>query len=250
MTRAGGLPGGLITEVKNQHSQKYYFVSTAPEIGQDYWTTAILSSTVQTRWFGLVRRRAPNPLNQLAGVIRNTMKEAHKAHGEVSIIVGAKRESDWLMHLPSPTPRDGFSVGARRKLNKALGFDVEAAPAKMHGAGLDASEAQAIVKAFVRHVAEGMPYIGDTTTLPHPKPLIEAAFRIHLAEFESIRKADAGLFSEAGLAEDYQNLCSLFIRLDDWKLISPEDREAVAVLNKLEGPPPNWAMPLFEKYGV
>lgn len=42
MDRPGHLPGGQISEVMNIHSRKLYVVSTAPEIGQDYWSTAVI----------------------------------------------------------------------------------------------------------------------------------------------------------------------------------------------------------------
>lgn len=42
MDRQGHLPGGQISEVMNIHSRKLYMISTAPEIGQDYWPTAVI----------------------------------------------------------------------------------------------------------------------------------------------------------------------------------------------------------------
>ena len=123
MIRPGGLPGGLISEVKNVHSNKVYIVSTAPEIGQDYWTIAIMPTTVETRWFGLWTRWVPDLYHQIAAIIRNTMKEAHDVHAVVQHIVTMTPEADWLDSFPPPAPPDGYSPGARRKLRETLGYD-------------------------------------------------------------------------------------------------------------------------------
>lgn len=123
MTRTGGLPGGLISEVKNIQSGRVYFVSTAPEIGQDYWTTAILPSVQKKRFFGLVTIWQADIGNQIVAIIRNTMKEAHEVHAQVQQVITITTEDDWLTSIPSPAPPDGYSKGARQKLRDTLGYD-------------------------------------------------------------------------------------------------------------------------------
>jgi hypothetical protein len=40
----------------------------------------------------------------------------------------------------------------------------------------------------------------------------------------------------------------MYMRLDDWHEIDPEDKDTVSRLNNLTGPPPEWAMPIIGKY--
>jgi hypothetical protein len=123
MTRAGARPGALVSEVKNIHSDRVYFVSTAPEIGQDYWSTVVLPARQKKRLLGLLTVWRPDVYHQIATVIRNSINEAHRVHAEVQHIVTMKPEDDWLTFFPSPTPPDGLSEGARRKLKDTLGYD-------------------------------------------------------------------------------------------------------------------------------
>jgi len=41
-----GYKGGLVSRVRNAHSGKKYVVSTAQEIGQDYWTTTVFPTVL------------------------------------------------------------------------------------------------------------------------------------------------------------------------------------------------------------
>jgi hypothetical protein len=65
MDKPGHLPGGQISEVMNIHSRKLYMVSTAPEIGQDYWSTAVFPVVDRRFLFGLIRRNVPDFHHQL-----------------------------------------------------------------------------------------------------------------------------------------------------------------------------------------
>lgn len=60
MDRKGNLPGGVISEVMNIHSRKLYMVSTAPELGQDYWSTAVLPVLQHKALFGLIKSNVPD----------------------------------------------------------------------------------------------------------------------------------------------------------------------------------------------
>lgn len=122
MDRPGHLPGGQISEVMNIHSRKLYMVSTAPEIGQDYWSTAVLPVVERRVLFGLIKRNVPDVYHQLVSFIRNGMNDAHEAHAQVRHVVTSVPEDEWFNHFPSPTPPDGYSQGARKKLRDHLGY--------------------------------------------------------------------------------------------------------------------------------
>ena len=121
MDRRGNLPGGLVSEVTNLHSRRLYFVSTAPEIGQDYWTTAVIPTVEQKALFGLLTKRVPDFQHQIAAFIRNSKSEAHAVHAQVRHIVVSEKEEDWFDLFPRPAPPDGYSEAAKRKLRSVLG---------------------------------------------------------------------------------------------------------------------------------
>lgn len=124
MDRPGNLPGGLVSEVMNLHSQRLYVISTALEIGQDYWTTAVLPVVEKKTWFGLVTKRVPDAYHQIVAFVRNSLDDAHGVHAQVRNVVASEKEEDWLSMFPPPTPPDGYSEGAKRKLRSELGDDV------------------------------------------------------------------------------------------------------------------------------
>ena len=123
MDRPGRLPGGQISEVMNIHSRKLYMVSTAPEIDQDYWSTAVLPIVEKKALWGLVKKNVPDVYHQLVSFIRNTMEEAHQVHAQVRHVVTSISEDDWFDNFPSPSPSDGYSEGAKKKLEDDLGYD-------------------------------------------------------------------------------------------------------------------------------
>ncbi len=123
MDRKGNLPGGVISEVMNVHSRKLYMVSTAPEIGRDYWSTAVLPVVQRKALFGLVKSNVPDVYHQIVSFIRNSMADAHAVHAQVRHVVTSVREDNWFDSFPSPAPPDGYSEGARNKLKDHLGYN-------------------------------------------------------------------------------------------------------------------------------
>jgi len=108
-----GYKGGLVSRVKNKYSGKRYTVSTAQEIGMDYWTTVILPSVL----FGLL----PLFSKKIFTVVRNNKEDAHAVHWEVKEMVINVPEPDWLTRLPNPEPPDGWSKDAEAKLKEKIG---------------------------------------------------------------------------------------------------------------------------------
>jgi hypothetical protein len=121
--RKGHLPGGIISEVKNILSGKLYLLSTAPEIGQDYWSTSVFPMAQRKALFGLIKSNVPDVYNPIASFTRNSMADAHVVHAQVRHVVTSVREDNWLASFPSPAPPDGYSDGARNKLKNHLGYD-------------------------------------------------------------------------------------------------------------------------------
>jgi hypothetical protein len=122
MDRPGYLPGGQISEVMNIHSRKLYMVSTAPEIGQDYWSTAVLPMVERRTFFGLLKKNVPDVYHQLVSFIRNNIHDAHEVHAQVKHVVTSVHEDEWFENFPDPSPPDGYSDGARAKLLTHLGY--------------------------------------------------------------------------------------------------------------------------------
>lgn len=107
----------------NVHSRKLYFVSTAPELGQDYWTTAVLPAVQRKVFLRLLKSNVPDFYHQIVAFIRNSMEEAHQVHAQVRHVVTSVAEGEWFKSFPSPAPPDGYSAGARHKLKSTLGYD-------------------------------------------------------------------------------------------------------------------------------
>ena len=125
MERAGHLPGGVISEVSNVHSGKTYMVSTAPEIGEDYWTTALMAIIAQRAFFGLVKRAVPDFYHPIATWTRNSKDDAYHVHAEVRGVVISLPEPEWFNEFPRPVPPDGYSEGAKARFRRVLGDDAD-----------------------------------------------------------------------------------------------------------------------------
>ena len=115
MDRAGHLPGGLISEIINKYSQKKYMISTAQEIGQDYWSTSFAPKIEKRKFLGLIKKHHVDNLNSVS-FIRNNKKDAHSTHYQLKRILISSNDKNWLDNLPSRTPPEGYSAGAKEKL--------------------------------------------------------------------------------------------------------------------------------------
>jgi hypothetical protein len=109
-----GYKGGLVSRVKNKHSGKRYIISTAQEIGKDYWTTVVLPA----RFF----RFLPDGFRPIFTWVRNTKEKAHDVHWMIKKIVIEEPEDKWIEVAPSPIPPDGFSEDAKKTFKEKLGF--------------------------------------------------------------------------------------------------------------------------------
>jgi hypothetical protein len=107
----------------NVDSRKLYMVSTAPEIGQDYWSTTVLPIVERKSFFGLLKRNIPDVNHQIVSFVRNSMEDAHKVHAEVRHVIISITEDEWFNYFPSLSPPDGYSEGAKKKLRDHLGYD-------------------------------------------------------------------------------------------------------------------------------
>ena len=105
-----GYRGGLVSRVLNKISGKRYVISTAQEIGMDYWTTAIFPTIL----FGLL----PRLTKAIFSIVRNNKDDAHKVHWMVKDIVQDSVESEWFEKIPNPQPEEGWSLDAVEKLRK------------------------------------------------------------------------------------------------------------------------------------
>lgn len=105
-----GYKGGLVSRVRNKHSGKKYVISTAQEIGQDYWTTTVFPGVL----FGLF----PNLAKKVFTIVRNNQDEAHNIHRNIKEMVLNAPESEWLEKMPNPKPFEGWSPNAKKKLGE------------------------------------------------------------------------------------------------------------------------------------
>ncbi|YCM42817.1 hypothetical protein V2O64_16030 [Verrucomicrobiaceae bacterium 227] len=121
-------------------------------------------------------------------------------------------------------------------------------PPVVSGSDMSEERAQTIVYAFIDRMAEGAPLVGDAETLPYPKETIRAAFIMHLDHYEEMRKISEEVFRRNGYDETVEQLRGMSMRLNDWHIIDPEDKDAVARMNSLAGPPEAWAVPIMGKY--
>jgi uncharacterized membrane protein YhaH (DUF805 family) len=113
---------------------------------------------------------------------------------------------------------------------------------------LSDEQAQEIVYAFIDIMKDGAPYIGDEETLPFPKEIIRKAFGQHIQHYTNMRSINEEAYNRMGYAERVKELEALSVHIDDWYRIHPEDKKTVAKLNKTNGPPPEWALPIMVKY--
>jgi hypothetical protein len=123
-------------------------------------------------------------------------------------------------------------------------------------------EADRLVYAFVDLMSEDIGLILDAALLPVPKTRMKLAFAVWL---EDKRTKLVGLtvlrdeLVDKSWANDAIERCSkelnlaecLSVSLEDFVFIAPSDRNAVAALNAIpKGETwPEWAPPLFLKYG-
>lgn len=114
MRKNGKLPGGLISEEINAHSQKWFVVSTAPEIDQAYWSTVVFPAEERAIFFGLFRRRVPNLHKKIFSIIRNSGEEAHEAHEAVEELIRDIEETRWRDLMPNPLPPDGVKFRSKK----------------------------------------------------------------------------------------------------------------------------------------
>jgi hypothetical protein len=105
---------GLVSRIKNKYSGKKYVISTAQEIGKNYWNTVIFP----TYFLGLL----PNFFKPLFTWTRNTKEEAYEIHWVIEDIVAKEPEDKWIEIAPSPIPPDGYSEDAIRTFKEKLGF--------------------------------------------------------------------------------------------------------------------------------
>ncbi|MFA5239067.1 MAG: hypothetical protein WC476_05075 [Phycisphaerae bacterium] len=108
-----GYKGGLVSRVKNKYSGKRYVISTAQEIGMDYWATVLFPGIL----FGLL----PALTKKIFTVVRNNKEDAHLVHRKIKEIVINTPESNWLTEWPVPEPPEGWSEDAKKKLEEKLG---------------------------------------------------------------------------------------------------------------------------------
>lgn len=74
---------------------------------------------------GLSRRAVVDFENPVLSIVRNTLKDAHEVHEVVCAVVAEDLEQQWVTHLPSDEPPDGWSPGALARF-RALSGDSEA----------------------------------------------------------------------------------------------------------------------------
>lgn len=103
-----GYKGGLMSRVKNVHSNKKYTISTAQELGKDYWTSVVFPNV----FFGLF----PNFTKTLYSIVRNNREDSHNVHIELKEVVGNLPESEWFVSMPQPLPDQGLTQDAKSTL--------------------------------------------------------------------------------------------------------------------------------------
>lgn len=102
----GKTKGGLLSWVLNAHSREPYLISTAQEIGKDYWSATIING----------RSNISRSPEMVLSVIRNTQEEAHEAHHELVELALNTPEDEWLENAPPPMP-DELSTDAKATLS-------------------------------------------------------------------------------------------------------------------------------------
>jgi len=105
-----GYKGGLMSRVCNKYSRKKYVISTAQEIGQDYWTSTIFPGIL----FGLL----PKLSKKMYTVVRNSKESAHDVHSKMKELAFNLPENEWFEKMPNPQPEEGWSPDAKKKLGE------------------------------------------------------------------------------------------------------------------------------------
>ena len=99
-----GFKDGLVSRVKNSHTGKKYTISTAQELGKDYWTSNIFPNV----FFGLF----PNFTSPVITIVRNNKESAYQAHSQLKTLVTDFPENEWIEISPAPLPNEGLTEGA------------------------------------------------------------------------------------------------------------------------------------------
>lgn len=107
-----GYKGGLVSRITNKYSGKKYIISTAQELGKDYWSIVVAQSKFLGLWMDFKNRLS---------WVRNNKEEAHKVHYELKDIVENIPKREWLDHAPNPAPPGGYSKDAEETLKRKLG---------------------------------------------------------------------------------------------------------------------------------
>lgn len=105
-----GFKGGLVSRVRNKHSNKKYLISTAQELGRSYWSSVIVNSKLFGLWGDFY--------HPLYTFIRNNKEDAYDVHTALKRIVEIIPEPEWLESLPNPSPSEGYSEDAKEILKK------------------------------------------------------------------------------------------------------------------------------------
>jgi TPR repeat protein len=101
---------------------------------------------------------------------------------------------------------------------------------------------------FIDLMAADPPYIGDCALLPAPKSEILYALQFVMHDYETCREATADPSLITQYDKAVENCGYLITRLArDWQPIAPEDKHAIANLNRC-ATFPDWALPLKRKY--
>ena len=108
-----GYKGGLVSRVINKHSGKKYIISTAQEIGKDYWSSVVAPSRFFGLWMDFKKRLT---------WIRNSKEEAHKVHYKLKEVVANIPEREWPEYVPNPKPPNGYSKDAKETFKRKLGY--------------------------------------------------------------------------------------------------------------------------------
>lgn len=105
-----GYKGGLVSRILNKPTGRKFMISTAQEIGKNYWTSNIF----QTFLFGFI----PNFTKSELTIVRNSKDEAHVVHSKLKELAANHQPEDWMMKAPKPLPPDGLSPDAKEVLKQ------------------------------------------------------------------------------------------------------------------------------------
>jgi hypothetical protein len=105
-----GYKSGLVSRVRNKNSGKKYVISTAQEIGQDYWTTTVFPAIL----FGFL----PSLSKKIFTIVRNNMEAAHETHWSIKELILNSSENEWFEKMPNPEPPEGWSTDAKKKFRE------------------------------------------------------------------------------------------------------------------------------------